>query len=357
VAIPAKDEADLLGHCLAALAASRDARVHGVVVCLNNCNDGSAGILSRVAPGLPFALHVLDVVLPPDQACAGVARRLAMDRAAMLAGQDGVVLTTDADGRVAPDWLAANLAAVRGGADAVAGRAEIDPEEAALIPPHLHAIDARECAYAALLDEIAALVDPDPYDPWPRHDEHSGASIAVTVEAYRRTGGMPPVRLGEDRAFFDALRRVDARIRHDPAARVVVSARIEGRAAGGMADTIRRRMAAVDAFLDPRVEHVAEHLRRLRLRARLRRAWELQKKTGGLGACADSGGVHAAAHTARLTQPFFGAAWDVAERRLPRRPVALADLSRETARARRVRDWLLRLAADRADTGLRDAAD
>ncbi len=357
VAIPAKDEAALLGGCLAALAASRDARVDGVVVCLNNCNDGSAGILSRVAPDLPFALHVLDVVLPPDQACAGVARRLAMDRAAVLAGLDGVVLTTDADGRVAQDWLAVNLAALRGGADAVAGRAEIDPEGAALIPPHLHAIDARECAYAALLDEIAALVDPDPYDPWPRHDEHSGASIAVTVEAYRRTGGMPPVRLGEDRAFFDALRRVDARIRHDPAARVVVSARIEGRAAGGMADTIRRRIGAVDAFLDVRLEHVVDHLRRVRTRAALRRVWEAQRRTGGLGVWAESGGVYAAPPKARLPQPFFGEVWDAAERNLGRRPVALTALSRETARARRVRDWLLRLAADRADTGLRDAAD
>jgi glycosyltransferase involved in cell wall biosynthesis len=348
VAIPAKNEAALLGGCLEALAAARAGRVDDAVICLNNCNDGSAGFLSRVAPDLPFAVHVLDVVLPPDRACAGVARRLAMDRAAVLAGPRGVVLTTDADGRVAPDWLAVNLAAIRAGADAVAGRAEIEPEGAALIPPHLHALDARECAYAALLDEIAALVDPDPHDPWPRHDEHSGASIAVTVAAYRRAGGLPPVRLAEDRAFFDALRRVDAKIRHDPAARVVVSARIDGRAAGGMADTIRRRIDGVDAFLDPRLEPVVDHLRRVRLRAGVRRVWERQVKTGGLGG------------TARLPQPFFGEAWDVVERddpRLRRRLVALADLPRETARARRLRDWLLRAAADRADTGLRDAAD
>jgi hypothetical protein len=356
IAIPAKNEADELGGCLGALAAQRGARMDAAVICLNNCNDGSPGLLSRVAPTLPFALHVLDVVLPPDQACAGVARRLAMDRAAALAGPDGAVLTTDADGRVAPDWLAVNLAALRAGADAVAGRAEIEPEGAALIPPHLHAIDAQECRYAALLDEIAAVIDPDPYDPWPRHDEHSGASIAATVEAYRRAGGMPPVRLAEDRAFFDALRRVDARIRHDPSARVVVSARIDGRAAGGMADTIRRRMSAVDAFLDPRLEHVADHLRRVRLRAALRRDWTMAK-TGGL---AGSVGRSAAPYKARLPQPCFGAVWDVLERtdpRLRRRPVALAHLPRETARAQRRLDWLLRAAADRADTGLRDAAD
>ena len=40
----------------------------------------------------------------------------------------------------------------------------------------------------------------------------------MTVAAYWRAGGMPATPLGEDRAFFDALRRMDARIRHAPGA-------------------------------------------------------------------------------------------------------------------------------------------
>ena len=158
----------------------------------------------------------------------------------------------------AGNWLARNLDAIARGADAVAGQAEIEPEGAKLIPAHLHAIDARECAYAALLDEIRALLDPDPADPWPRHDEHSGASIAVTVEAYRRAGGMPDVSLAEDRAFIDRLRLVDARIRHERGVSVVVSARTVGRADGGMADTMRRRIAQPDEFLDERLEPVGQ---------------------------------------------------------------------------------------------------
>jgi hypothetical protein len=107
-----------------------------------------------------------------------------------------------------------------------------------------------ECGYDKLLDQIHALLDPDPFDPWPRHTEHSGASLAVTLEAYRRAGGIPPMAVGEDRAFAEALRRVDAHIRHAPTVRVIVSGRIIGRAAGGMADTICRRLTRPDEMLD-----------------------------------------------------------------------------------------------------------
>ena len=152
-ALPAKDEADELAGCLLALAAQQGATPDAAVICLNNCTDDSAAVVRRVSRVLPFAVHSLDVCLPPGSACAGMARRIAMDHAAELAGPRGILLTTDADGRVAPDWVAANLAAIAEGADAVAGCAEIEPIGARLIPAHLHAIDARECAYAALLDE------------------------------------------------------------------------------------------------------------------------------------------------------------------------------------------------------------
>ena len=115
-------------------------------------------------------------------------------------------------------------------------------------------------------DEIGARLDPDPWDPLPRHTQNSGASIAVTVAAYRRAGGIPAAILGEDRAFFAALRRIDARIRHSPACHAVVSGRAEGRAAGGMAETIRRRLRTPDLLLDERLEPAADCTRRAHLR-------------------------------------------------------------------------------------------
>ena len=400
VAVPAKNEAAELAGCLSALAAQRDGAVDGVVICLNDCTDDSAAVIHDAAGTLPYRIHVIDVSFPSALACAGLARRLAMDRAADLAGPDGIILTTDADGRVPPDWVSGNVAAIARGADAVAGRAEIEPLGARLIPQHLHAIDARECAYAALLDEIRSLLDEDPDDPWPRHAEHCGASIAVTVPAYRRAGGMPAVPLAEDRAFFDRLRAVDARIRHAPQVRVMVSARLLGRAPGGMADTMRRRMVQVDAFLDADLEPAFDAARRAWLCGRLRRMWQagvaprhalgqvarhlqipaeelttrfaLQVDT----ACVDTRRPTAACSAplqaadgslsgsgpvfhlhGRNGRPYFGAAWAWVERhRLPRRRVPLHDLPAETRRAARILDRLRR-AADPAGMRLPVAAE
>lgn len=278
VAVPAKDEADAIGACLRAIALQTEMAADAIVLVVNNTTDGTADVARALLPVLPLPVHVIEHEFPPELASAGAARRMAMERAASMledwgADEAGVLLTTDADGRVPPDWIAVNLHHIRRGAEAVAGRGVLDPVDAALIPPKLHADDALECAYAAALDEITAVVDPDPWDPWPRHAEHSGASIAVRLNAYRRAGGMQAAPLAEDRRFFAALRRIDARIRHAPEIEVVVSGRTVGRAEGGMADTILRRLTAADPYLDDTLEAAVNHARRIALRAQFRRAW------------------------------------------------------------------------------------
>jgi hypothetical protein len=42
--------------------------------------------------------------------------------------KDGVILTTDADSQVAPNWIAQNLAAFEAGGEAVLGRIDLDIE-------------------------------------------------------------------------------------------------------------------------------------------------------------------------------------------------------------------------------------
>ena len=333
VAIPARDEESYIAACLRALDQQAGAQIDHIVLCINNTVDRTADIARSVALRPGTQLHVMEPVLPPSQANAGHARRLAMELAAKLVGEDGVILTTDADACVDADWISENLKALEAGADAVAGWVDLDPADWAAIPIKLHEDDARECAYDALCDELHARLDPDAADPLPRHTQHSGASIAVTSRIYARAGGLPAVKVGEDRAFFVALRHVDARIRHSPACHVTVSGRMQGRASGGMADTIRRRMVSPDAYLDDRLEPADCCARRADLRRRLR-------------AClADHALIAEFAEDAKLNAEWvralvlagsLGKAWTAIEDNsdvLQRRRVAVSELPEQMARA------------------------
>ena len=348
VAIPVRNEAQRIAACLHGLAAQHDARLGHAVLLLNNCTDTTGEVVRALAGRLPFGLSRIQRAYPPAMAHAGTARREAMEIAAGIAGPEGIVLTTDADGVVAPDWLANTLAAFEEGADAVCGRAVIDPVEARLIPPHLHEDDRVEIGYAMLLDRIHDLVDPDPHDPWPRHTEHSGASIAVRVPAWERAGGMPALPLGEDRGFLQALRQVDAAIRHAPDVTVSVSGRIDGRARGGMADTMARRLVRQDEMLDESLEPPMICLLRAQARAALRRLRALPP-TGlswrqDVESLAHQLNIPAARVDLLARMPFFGRAWshlETCSTELGRMPIRRADLSFHHRRARRVVRQLL----------------
>ncbi|WP_459987468.1 glycosyltransferase family 2 protein [Komagataeibacter kakiaceti] len=349
MAIPVRNEAERINACLSALASQREACLTHVVLLLNNCTDNTPDCVRDHAVCLPFPVSVIMRTYPSSIAHVGTARREAMEIAAGIAGPGGLLFTTDADGAPAPDWLVNTLAAFDRGADAVCGRAVIDPVEALLIPAHLHRDDAAESAYATLLDRIHDLIDPDPHDPWPRHTEHSGASIAVSVAGWERAGGIPALPLGEDRGFLAALRRVDAAIRHAPDVVVTVSGRVKGRAPGGMADTMARRLVRQDDMLDDALEPAAACLRRAQARARLRGVYGLPP--GGAAWQAAIGRLAGQLHlyprqVAEITRsPFFGMAWDRLEAAaavmLRRRPVRRAELKQETRRAERIVRHLL----------------
>ncbi|MDR7036639.1 hypothetical protein J2X36_001380 [Methylobacterium sp. BE186] len=275
VAIPVRNEAERIGACLGALAAQEGigAGGLGVVLCLNNCSDGTARVVASLRPSLRMPVRVVERAFA--QANAGWARREAMEAAALWLEEgdapDGVILTTDADSRVPADWVARNLAAITDGVDAVAGRIALDADEAARLPAALHARGRLEGTYEALLTEIEARIDPLPHDPWPRHWTTSGASLAVRLAAYRQVGGMPPLAIGEDRAFVSSLLTSDARVRHDPQVIVVTSGRLDGRAPGGAADTMKLRCEVPESPCDVRLEPLPRALFRFAWRRRLRR--------------------------------------------------------------------------------------
>jgi glycosyltransferase involved in cell wall biosynthesis len=337
VAIPVKNEADRIAPCLLALA-RQTREPHGVLLLLNNCVDETEAVSQRLAASLPYELHIVRHDFQPADANAGSARAMAMHYAAGIAGSEGVLLTTDADAIVAEDWVERTMAALSAGADLVCGRVVVDPAEAALIPEHLHADDALECELTTLLDEIAFTLDPVPADPWPRHTESAGASLGVTVAAFTWAGGIPPVASGEDRAFVDMLGRMDARIRHDPSITVTVSGRIDGRAPGGMADTIRRRMQQQDEFADDKLEPAADAYRRFDFRRRVRLAWREQRiDIARAPDLAADLGIPDQFLGRMLHNRYFGAAWADVQASTPflvRRRVRFTELARQISYAR-----------------------
>ncbi|MDP4021864.1 glycosyltransferase [Methylobacterium sp. NEAU 140] len=272
IAVPVRNEAERIAACLRAIGAQAGLPpgALGVVLFLNNCTDGTDRIVADLAPTLPVPVRVS--VEDFSGAHAGWARRRAMDAAAAWLGEgNGAILSTDADSRVPPDWVARNRAALAAGADAVAGRVELDEAEGRLLPDALHARGRLEDTYDALITEAEARIDPDPHDPWPCHRTTIGATLAVTRAAYLQVGGMPEIPLGEDGAFIARLIAHGLRVRHAPDVCVTISARLTGRAPGGVADTIRSRCEEPDALCDARMELFHRCVRRYLWRARFRR--------------------------------------------------------------------------------------
>jgi cellulose synthase/poly-beta-1,6-N-acetylglucosamine synthase-like glycosyltransferase len=352
VAIPVRDEEERLPACLRALARQRDRLGQAipptlvrVVVFANNCTDRSAGLARKLGAGLSLEVRVVEARLPPAGAHAGAARRAAMDLAAAWLAEagdrDGVILTTDADSRVAPNWIAENLAAFAAGAEAVLGRIDLD-EEGARLPEALHRRGELEDTYERLLTELSWLLDPLGHDPWPHHATISGASLGVTRAAYCRVGRLPRVPVGEDKALIALLSRHDARIRHCPTAHVITSGRTHGRAPGGVADALAIRSREPDAFCDEALEPFRVAFARAAWRGRLRR----RHRAGRLALDQDWAaklGISPREVNDIIQESAFGAVWEAIEDRSPlfaRRLLRPAELPEQISIARR---WLARV--------------
>lgn len=284
VAVPARNEAERLPDLLAALSrqtwCDRGGRLP-VVLVLNNCTDRSAQVSAEQGLLHPrLDLTVMNVTLPQGAAHVGTARRMAMDRALEWKGEAAVaVITTDADAQPEAGWIDANLAGLDAGADLVGGRIIGDPVEEARLGAGFRRRAERHLKYSELCDRLAALMDPLAHDPLPRHGDHTGASLAVRGEVYRALGGLPPLPFREDVAFVRRARAAGFLLRHCPDVRVRVSARLDGRAPGGMADCLRSWSEA-----EAKGEaHLVESPEALLLRLAKRRAIRCGAETGAGG--------------------------------------------------------------------------
>lgn len=214
VLVPAHDEEALVGACLRSiLAAARSPALGGeavrVVVALDSCTDATAGICAAVG--------VRTVAL--DARCVGRARAAAAD----LLLREGArwLASTDADSRVPPDWLAAQLAC---GADAFCGTVRV--------------ADWRDFAPRVRAAFLAGEHHVDD------HPHVHGANLGVGAQAYRAVGGFPALAAHEDHALLDALERGGFRIARRATPAVTTSARRDARARHGFGDYLLALEAA-----------------------------------------------------------------------------------------------------------------
>lgn len=273
VAVPARNEEQRLPALLNALNRqtwlAKLGRRLPVVLVLNNCDDASWRIAAAAGERHPkLSLTVIDTKLAASEAHVGTARRLAMECAAEIAHASprAVLITTDADAVPTRDWIDRTLAALTQGADLVGGHIVGNPvEELRLGSGFVHRA-ANQLCYQRLVDRLTASIDPLPYDPWPRHSDHTGASLAVRADVYSAVGGMSAVPVQEDLNFVNRVRAAGYRLRHALDVRVMVSARLEGRAPGGMADCLKTWLAAEAQGLPHLVEPPGTVLSRLHAR-------------------------------------------------------------------------------------------
>lgn len=216
VAVPVRDEEELLGPCLTAighavehLGDAAPTMRHVVVVALDECTDGSAAVAAR---------HSVTTVAAPGGG-VGRARDAAIRTGLAAAVSEGADLSrtwvacTDADSRVPRHWLTAQLAFAGSGLDLVVGTVEPD---AGADPLVLQAWRERH----TLAED---------------HQQVHGANLGIRGSTYVQVGGFAPLRTQEDVDLVARVRAAGHPWVATDRTRVLTSAREHNRVDGGFA--------------------------------------------------------------------------------------------------------------------------
>jgi len=274
ICVPARNEAERLPRLLQALAEQDWPFRIPVLIAVNNSSDATLALSedaqTRHADRLSIAIE--NTVFPPDRAHAGSARRHAMDAGLRLLPDlgSGILVSTDADARPPQHWLSSIMRAIDRGSDLVGGRIVIDEEESLPVP--VARLQAAWDAYWEMVRTIEDEMDPVPWDPAPRHGDHTGASLAITGVHYLAAGGIPIMPSGEDRALVTAAVANGAKLTHPHDVWVRVSPRRDGRAQAGMAEAMSALFAAAQSGDTPMVPGYDQWRARARWRRDLRQA-------------------------------------------------------------------------------------
>lgn len=261
VAVPVRDECDLLPPMLAALLAAMN-RVPEpglAIFVVNDSSDGSATLIKEWMHAHALAGVILSVSFALPVRNAPHARRLALDTAATFV-PNGVLLTTDADSEVAPHWIADRLAGLADRFDLICEDVRLDATGWSALPEQVRIMGEAEREYYAACDLL-----------WMRWSggqagafahRASGASMAVRSDIYRALGRWPVPSHGEDGLLCRLVVEGGGRVVTIADGGTRTSARLAGRAAGGCGAALTLRAVDPDPQCDTALVSIAE-LRRL----------------------------------------------------------------------------------------------
>jgi hypothetical protein len=256
VIVPARNEQDRIEACLRsirrALAALPAGTATAVAVVLDRCVDRTPELVAAFVEGWPGATavrvaavggHRAGTAIGPGPAHivagsgVGAVRDLGVRRTLHALRRhprtSTWLLNTDADTTVPPTWALDHLHYAERGIRGVAGTAE------------LHTLrelstDARR-RYRKLIRDGLPVITGEP------HGHVYGANLGVRADAYLAVDGFPAHGSGEDHGLWRRLQAAGYPLAQPVEVSVTTSARLRGRAAGGLADLLRSLHAGCES--------------------------------------------------------------------------------------------------------------
>ena len=218
IVIPARDEEERIGACLAAVTAAVARSGCPAITCVvaDRCTDATADRARAAGADVVLVNHLPRYVGD----VRNIGFRYVGDRLGAVADRTWL-LSTDADTLVAPTWVLDHLRHAAAGADAVAGAVDLDD-------PHVLPSDALARYTALVAGRVAGRT----------HGHAYAANLGVRGSAFQHVGGFPAVEYGEEHALLIRLRRAGLHVVSPTDVRARTSARRDGRARGGLADLL-----------------------------------------------------------------------------------------------------------------------
>jgi glycosyltransferase involved in cell wall biosynthesis len=225
IVIPAQNEEGTIEACIESILDScqhAKLRNYRIVIVADRCTDLTTVRARR-------ALGDAGELLECEANSAGTARRLGVEAILRYFRRRAPsriwLANTDADTIVPQDWLEVQLALAQSGVTGIAGIVRLHENGAAA------AHELYRKTYLTAADGT--------------HSHVHGANLSMRADAYLDAGGWSHRPLAEDHCLWQRLHRRGWRLSSPVSSVVVTSARLNGRAPGGFADTLRANIEVV----------------------------------------------------------------------------------------------------------------